>query len=186
MNRGPSDDWNRRITLRLATILPLPKGEGRGEGEQEPVIHNQRPFASVHGRNARISVLGNSLLGERAGLSRRSASVGGGEGGRWLFPQGLNFLMLFHVVSCCFRAFLTAHNCYFMLFRMFPVLFHVRPLPAAHPASPAPGSMLGFTLIHLNSPGLALDWLGLRRTHLCRRPKGGTGFPPVIQGLPMP
>ena len=40
MNRGPADDWNRRIPGSLPVIPPLPEGEGRGEGEREPAKWN--------------------------------------------------------------------------------------------------------------------------------------------------
>jgi hypothetical protein len=40
MNRGSSGRWNHRLTLRRVTILPLPKEEGRGEGEQVPAMWN--------------------------------------------------------------------------------------------------------------------------------------------------
>jgi hypothetical protein len=59
MNRGPSDDWNRRIPESLPVIPPLPEGEGRparrsfseggGEGEREPPMLNHRPSTPVHG-----------------------------------------------------------------------------------------------------------------------------------------
>jgi hypothetical protein len=75
MNRRSSGRWNHRITVRLATILPLPKGEGRGEGERAPVIHDQRPFASVHGRNARKN-FGEFSPGARTVLAALSLAPG--------------------------------------------------------------------------------------------------------------
>ena len=63
----PSDRWNHRVTLRRPIILPLPKGEGRGEGEQVPAMWNIVPSPRFMGA-MRVIISGCSLLGERAGV----------------------------------------------------------------------------------------------------------------------
>ena len=90
MNRGPSDRWNDRTTLRLAAIPPLPKGEGRGEGEQAPAMFINVPPPRFMGAMRKFLIRG--ILSPRADLSRRPVrrsllgEGGSGAGGRILFP----------------------------------------------------------------------------------------------------